>query len=164
MRARFWLTVFLTCFINIAVFAQNNLCDDITRDTDVVKKSAIWTTPALNITIKVVMLNIPQVWVNFNVKHLSEFISDSDGLFIRFNDGKSLRYFGQMIAHKYISTREGYFYQTDKQLTTDEIQWFKNKKISKYQIAGIDVPVTNELATQIQAYMACITDNFKSLQ
>jgi len=160
MKKHFCLTFFSICFIKIVV-AQNNYCDDITRDTDAVKKTITWRTPELNINIKAIITEKPELWISFNLKRQSEFIAEEDGLFIRFDDGKSLKYFGQRVSRKYISAHEGYYYQTDMLLKPDDLLWLKTKKITKYQIAGIDVPVTNDLAVEIQAYIICITGNFE---
>jgi hypothetical protein len=159
MKKQFCLTVLLITIIKLAA-AQNNYCDDITRDTDAVKKTVTWRTPALNINIKAVITDTPQVWISFNIKHQSEFMAEEGGLFLRFDDGKALKFFGQPVNHKYINAREGYYYQTDMMMKQSNLLWLKTKKITKYQIAGIDVPVTNDLATEIQAYILCITDNF----
>jgi endonuclease YncB( thermonuclease family) len=159
MKKQFCLFVFLITLVKLAT-AQNNYCDDITRDTDAVTKTITWHTPELNINIKAIVTDTAQLWISFNIAHQSEFIAEEGGLFIRFDDGKSLKYFGQQVSRKYLSAREGYYYQTDMPIKPNELLWFKTKKITKYQIAGIDVPVTADLATEIQAYLICITGNF----
>ncbi len=153
------LLILLFTFTAKPLIAQNNYCDDITRDTDAITKTTALKSPENNITVKGLMLETPQIWMSFNIKHQSEFISEYGGLFIRFDDGKSLKFFGQPVSRKYISARDGYFYQTDMMIKPDDLVWFKTKKITKYQIAGIDVPVTNDLAVQIQAYIICINSS-----
>jgi hypothetical protein len=159
MKKHFWVTTFLICFVKLAA-AQNNYCDDITRDTDAAKKTITWHSPENNITVKGVITDVPQLWLRFDLTHQSEFIAEEGGLFIRFDDGKALKFFGQPVSHKYINAHMGYYYQTDMLIKPDDLVWLKTKKITKYQIAGIDVPVTDELAIQIQAYVICITGNF----
>lgn len=159
MKKSFWPALFLVCFIKLAS-AQNNYCDDITQDTDAVKKTITWRSPENNITVKGIVTGEPQIWILFNIRHQSEFIAEEGGLFIRFGDGKALKYFGQPVNRKYINAHEGYYYQTDLLIKPDDLLWFKTKKITKYQIAGIDVPVSDDLAVQIQAYVICITGNF----
>ncbi|MBW4889862.1 hypothetical protein KXQ82_09050 [Mucilaginibacter sp. HMF5004] len=159
MKKHFCLTLFLICFIKLVV-AQNNYCDDIVRDTDAVKKIITWKSPELNINVKAIITDTAQLWLNFNLTQQSEFIAEEGGLFVRFDDGKSLKFFGQRVSHKYLNARDGYYYQTDMLIKPETLVWFKTKKITKYQIAGIDVPVTPDLAIEIQAYIICITGNF----
>lgn len=138
--------------------AQNNYCDDLTRDTDKVANTITWKSPDLNITLRSVQSsNGVEVWANFNVKYLSEMIIEDGGLFIRFESGKSLKYFGQRVSHTFISNRDGYYYQTDLKLSPEVIERFQTQKIIRFQIASIDVPVTTDLAAQIEAYAVCMS-------
>jgi hypothetical protein len=156
MKIRFWLTVLLTCS-TFASLAQNNYCDDLRSDTDKVKNTVTVRSPELNIILKRVRNSgNEQFWINFNVTHLSEFVIEEGGLFVRFDNNKTLKYFGQSIKHHFISNRDGYYYETDLPLNSDAFLLFKTQKIVKFQIAGIDVPVTDELAVLISAYAVCL--------
>jgi hypothetical protein len=156
MKIRFWLVVLLTCSTFVTL-AQNNYCDDLRSDTDKVNNAITVRSPELNIILKRVQNNSNEkFWVNFNVRHLSEFVAEEGGLFVKFDNNKTLKYFGQSIKHHFISNRDGYYYETDLPLSSDIFLLFKTQKIVKFQIAGIDVPVTDELAIEIEAYAVCL--------
>ncbi|WP_295655079.1 hypothetical protein [uncultured Mucilaginibacter sp.] len=157
MRKRYWLAALFTLLMHVAS-AQNNYCDDLSRDTDAVSKAISWRSPDLNISLKSTLTDTTvQVWANFNIKQQSEFIAEENGLFIRFDDGKSLRFFGQRVTRKYISAREGFFYETSLLLNPKNYEWFKTKKITKFQIAGVDVDIADDLAVQIESYAICMS-------
>jgi len=42
-------------------------------------------------------------------------------------------------------------------LNPKNYEWFKTKKITKFQIAGVDVDVADDLAVQIESYAICMS-------
>ena len=156
MKIPFRLTALFLLWCSCAA-AQNNYCDDLVADTDKVRGAVTLRTPEANIMLRRIQADgKEEVWVNFNIRHLSEFVMEEGGLFIRFEDGRMLRYFGQRVKHTFLSVRDGYVYETDLRLGADEVALLRSKKIKKFQVAGIDVPVTDELATQVEAYVICL--------
>jgi len=137
------------------VYGQTDYCADIIRDTDKVTKVVTCTTPDMSMALKAVINGRDTtITVNFNVKEITS--TDEAGLYIKLDDGHTLRYFGQKISKTWLNSRDGYNYETVLTCGPAVVRQFKTKKIKLFQIAGIDVAVNNAIAEEFQRYLNCI--------
>jgi hypothetical protein len=149
------LSIVLLCFISMA-HAQTDSCADVTRDTDTVSKIITLTSPDMKVMIKNVITNgIPELTLTFTTKAMEA--SDEAGLYIRLEDGKWLRYFGQHISRTWINSYEGYRYEATMPCNPVVLEKLKTKRITMFQIASIDVSIDDDLAGQFQGYVNCVS-------
>jgi len=148
------LTVLLLCLFG-TVYGQTD-CADILRDTDKVTKAITCTAPDMSMALKAVISGgDTTITVNFNVKEIIS--SDEAGLYIKLDDGHTLRYFGQRITKTWLNARDGYNYETILTCGPTVVRQLKARKIKVFQIAGIDVTVNNAIAEEFQGYLNCIS-------
>ena len=134
---------------------QIDYCKQISRDTDAVTGKHTYESPFDKMIIKSVVTAAGQtITINFNTHEIA--FSDEAGLYVKFTDGKSLRFFGQKIDYKYENAVTGYNYQTTLTISPEKFEYFKTKKVAIFQIASIDVEINDDTATQFMAYANCI--------
>ncbi|OCX52666.1 hypothetical protein BEL04_14565 [Mucilaginibacter sp. PPCGB 2223] len=132
-------------------------CKQISRDTDAAAGKHTYESPFDKMIIKSVVTSAGQtITINFNTHQME--LSEEAGLYIKFTDGKALRFFGQKIDHKYENSVTGYNYETTLIVSPEKLEYFKTKKVAIFQIANIDVEVNDDTATQFQAYANCIAN------
>ncbi|WP_448698191.1 hypothetical protein ACFGVR_15330 [Mucilaginibacter sp. AW1-3] len=148
------LAIFLLGSLGIA-HAQTDYCADLVRDTDKVTKVITCTGPDMSMALKAVINGRDTtVTINFNIKELVS--SDEAGLYIKLDDGHTLRYFGQKINKIWLNSRDGYNYETVLTCSPAVLRQFKAQKIKVFQIAGIDVTVHRAVAEEFQGYLNCM--------
>lgn len=154
MTRRSLLTILLVCLMHVA-HAQTDYCADIVRDTDKVTKVITCTGPDMSMMLKAIISGTDTaITINFNIKQMVA--SDEAGLYIKLDDGHTLRYFGQKITKTWLNSRDGYNYETVLSCSPAVVQQLKTKKIKVFQIAGIDVTVNEAIAEEFQADVNCI--------
>jgi len=162
MKKGFLLIALLLC---LATFARAQVTDDqqpdyckqISRDTDATAGKHTYESPFDKMIIKSVVTSAGQtITINFNTHEMA--FSDEAGLYVKFTDGKSLRFFGQKIDYKYENAVTGYNYQTTLTVSPEKLEYFKTKKVAIFQLASIDVEVSDDTATQFMAYANCIAN------
>jgi len=158
--SRYLITLILLCLAAITRAQTANepapdYCKQISRDTDATTGKHTYQSPFDKICIKSEVTATGQtITINFNTHQIE--LSEEAGLYIKFTDGKVLRFFGQKIDHKFENTITGYNYETTLSVSPEKLEYFKTKKIAVFQIANIDVEVNDDIATQFQAYVNCI--------
>jgi len=159
MKNIYLLVTVLLSFITLAKAQTEekvDYCVQISRDTDAAQGIRTYQSPEGRISIKnQVSAAGSTAAITFSTKEFA--LYEEEGLFIRFTDHHTLRFFGQHIEHKNYSPLSGYTYDTVLTLTPEQLEIFKTKKISVFQIASIDVEVDDDIATAFQAYVNCIT-------
>jgi hypothetical protein len=153
----FLLTILFVCLLHIT-YAQSDNCAEIYRDTDKVAHTITSTSPEMNMIIKRVVSGADTAYsLNFNTKEIVA--SDEAGLYIKLDDGHTLRYFGQKVTRKWLDPVQGYQYETTMTCNPKVLQTLKAKKISLFQIAGIDISVKDVVGEQFQEFVKCISAN-----
>ena len=162
MTKYYLLTALLLCLAPIARAQTANdqqvdYCKQISRDTDATTGKHTYQSPFDKISIKSEVTAAGQIiTIDFNTHEMA--FSDEAGLYVKFTDGKSLRFFGQKISHQYENAITGYNYETVLTVSPEKLQYFKTKKIAIFQIASINVEVNDDTATQFMAYANCIAN------
>jgi len=159
-KSCYLITLVLLCLAAMAKAQSTgeppvDYCKQISRDTDATTGKHTYQSPFDKICIKSEVTTAGQtITIKFNTHQME--LSEEAGLYIKFTDGKVLRFFGQKIDHKFENTLTGYNYETTLTVSLEKLEYFKTKKIAVFQIANIDVEVNEDTATQFQAYVNCI--------
>jgi len=154
MRRPTLMLLLLLCIARLA-HAQGTDCTGISRDTDKVSHTITCISPEMNLILKKVISGTDTSYtLNCNVKQMAA--SEEMGLYIRLEDGHTLRYFGQKVSHTWLNARDGYNYETILNCNRTVVEALKSKKVVLFQIAGIDVTVNEAIAEEFQNYVQCM--------
>lgn len=152
------LVAFLICFFSLAK-AQTNYCKDIVRTINDMKADTTYESPIIKRTQKMQLSKNPQEPFSYVIFTLTQENANYDvkGVYVKFEDGTIINN-SIPVDCTYLNSDDHYLFTGAMRLDEDNTKLFLTKKVVKYQIDNVDVPIDDAFATKFKAWANCIVN------
>jgi len=145
-------------FVNFAK-AQTDYCKDIIIKIDDMKHDTTYYSPVEDRTSGMYLKKATSFFGSFIFFTITKPDADYEtkGILVKFDDGSAVSYPAD-IDCSYLNADQHYLYKGVIMLNDENIENFKTKKVVKYRVANVDVPITDAFATKFRAWVSCIVN------